>query len=200
MNAPTTATDKKVVVLDTSAFVAGFDPFSIEGELFTSPAVKEEIVENSMSGVRFRTAVESGKLKVKMPSEAFIDRTKSSATVIGDKHLLSETDIQVLALALELRTRGSSPLIVTDDYSMQNVANQIGIEFASLATFGIRLRLQWLRYCPACYRRYPTDSKTGICEICGTKLKRKPLKKYRLNLNCPTNISNEGLERRKQKH
>jgi rRNA maturation endonuclease Nob1 len=68
-------------------------------------------------------------------------------------------------------------MIATDDYSIQNVANQMGIEFASLATFGIRFRLQWIRYCPACHKKYPANYKFRKCEVCGTELKRKPLRK-----------------------
>jgi UPF0271 protein len=82
-----------------------------------------------------------------------------------------------LALALEFKSAGYSPLIVTDDYSIQNVANQIGVEFASLMTFGIRFRLHWILYCPACHKKYPSDYKLKACEICGTTLKRKPLSK-----------------------
>ena len=40
---------KKAIILDTSAFVAGFDPFSIGEEQFTVPLVKDEISENSMA-------------------------------------------------------------------------------------------------------------------------------------------------------
>jgi len=173
---------KKVIVLDTSAFAAGFDPLSISEEQYTVPMVKEEIMRSSMSWVRFRTAMESGKLKVKAPNKTFWDKVKAAATTVGDAFFLSETDIQVLALALELKTSGYLPLIATDDYSIQNVANQIGIEFASLATFGIRFRLKWIRYCPACRRKYPADYKSKKCEVCGTELKRKPLRKSRLNL------------------
>lgn len=39
---------------------------------------------------------------------------------------LSKADLQVLALAMELKRRGLRPLIVTDDYSIQNVTNKIG--------------------------------------------------------------------------
>jgi UPF0271 protein len=166
---------KKVVVLDTSAFVAGFDPFSISEEQYSVPAVREEIRENSMAGVRFKTAVESGKLKVRAPKKIFRDQTQDSATLMGDAFFLSEADLQVLALALELKTNGYSPLIATDDYSIQNVADQMGVEFDSLATFGIRFRLQWLRYCPACHKQYPANYKSRRCEVCGTELKRKPV-------------------------
>jgi len=83
-------------------------------------------------------------------------------------------------LALELKDSGLTPLIVTDDYSIQNVANKIGVEFSSLMTFGIKFRFKWILYCPACYRKYPSDYKSKVCEVCGTELKRKPKKKIRL--------------------
>ena len=166
-----------MIVLDTSAFLTGFDPFSISEEQYTVPAVKEEIRESSMAWVRFKTAVENGKLKVRTPGKIFADKAKSSATFVGDAFFLSEADLQVLALALELKMRGYSPLVATDDYSMQNVADQMGIGFTSLATFGIRFRLQWIRYCPACHKKYPSDYKSRRCEVCGTELKRKPVEK-----------------------
>ena len=157
--------------------MAGFDPLSIGEEQVTVPMVKEEIKESSIAWVRFKTAEQSGKLNVRAPKKIFMDKVKASATLVGDTFFLSEADLQVLALALELKTQGYSPLIATDDYSIQNVANQMSIEFASLATFGIRFRLQWIRYCPACHKRYPADYKSRRCEVCGTELKRKPLRK-----------------------
>lgn len=87
---------------------------------------------------------------------------------------LSETDKQLLALAVELKSAARNPQIVTDDYSIQNVATQLGIEFTALATFGIRRLLEWIRYCPACHREYPANYKSNTCEVCGTELKRKP--------------------------
>jgi len=164
------------MVLDTSAFLVGFDPFSVSEDQVTVPKVKEEIKTNSMTWVRFKTAVENGKLKVKTPSEEFLNRVKASAITVGDSFFLSETDMQILALALELKAAGYSPQIVTDDYSIQNVATQMGIEFASLATFGIRRLLEWVRYCPACHREYPADYGFTKCAVCGTGLKRKPRK------------------------
>jgi len=174
-------TDRRVIVLDTSAFVAGFDPFSISEEQYTVPMVQEEIMRNSIAWVRFKTAMESRRLIVKSPDKTFLVEVKASATLVGDTFFLSETDLQVLALALELKEKGHNPTIVTDDYSIQNVANQIGIEFASLVTFGIRFRLNWLRYCPACGREYSPNYKSKTCKVCGTELKRKPLRKTNLN-------------------
>jgi len=173
---------KRVIVLDTSAFVAGFDPFSVSEEQYTIPMVKEELIRSSMAWVRFKIAIDSGKVKLKKPSTPFLDKVKTSAGIIGNTFFLSETDLQILALALELKMRGYSPLIATDDYSIQNVANQMSIEFAPLATFGIRFHQQWIRYCPACHRRYSANYKSRKCEVCGTELKRKPLRKKLLKL------------------
>jgi len=139
--------------------------------------VKEELAYNSLPWVRFYTAVESGRLKVRTPMARIFEEVKESSKMVGDVLYLSRVDLQVLALALELRGEGHNPLIVTDDYSIQNVANQMGIEFASLMTFGIRYRLHWLLYCPACRRKYPSDYKLKSCQVCGTELKRKPLRK-----------------------
>jgi len=165
---------KRIIVLDTSAFLAGFDPFSLSEEQVTVPKVEEEIRKNSMILVRFKTALENGKLKVKAPSEEFLNKVKASSTKVGDSFLLSETDLQLLALALELKATGYAPQIVTDDYSIQNVATQLGIEFLALATFGIKRLLEWIRYCPACHREYPANFSSKECLVCGTELKRKP--------------------------
>ncbi len=139
--------------------------------------VEEELVSNSLPWVRFKTAIESGKLRVKPPSIYFLDKVKESSKTVGDVLYLSQVDLQVLALALELKSYSLDPLIVTDDYSIQNVANQIGIEFASLMTVGIRYRLHWILYCPACHQKYPSDYKFKTCQVCGTELKRKPLRR-----------------------
>jgi UPF0271 protein len=127
-----------------------------------------------MAQVRFNAAIESGKVQVKTPKTEYTHKIKTSANKVGDAYLLSETDMQLLALALELKTQGEHPEIITDDYSIQNVAKQNNIEFYSLATFGIRRLLEWMRYCPACYKEYPVNSSVKTCQICGTKLKRKP--------------------------
>jgi UPF0271 protein len=167
--------NKKVIVIDTSALIAGFDPFSINEYQYAPPMVRDEIAEHNIHWVRFKTALENGRVKVQNPEEKFVERTRSLASSLGDSYLLSETDIQVLSVALELRTKGYNPVIATDDYSIQNVASEMDIEFIPLSTFGIRRCLRWLRYCPACHKRYPSDYTLLKCEVCGTKLKRKPI-------------------------
>jgi UPF0271 protein len=130
-----------------------------------------------MPWMRFKAAVENRRLMVRAPRNSFLQEVKEASKRVGDIRYLSEADLQVLALALELKNRGLNPSIVTDDYSIQNVANQVGVNFTSLMTYGIRFRFNWILYCPACHRKYPSDYKFKSCEVCGTKLKRKPLRK-----------------------
>ena len=171
---------RRVIVLDTSAFIAGFDPLAVPEKQYTVPEVKKELIAGSMPWMRFNAAIENRKLNIRNPKSSVLQEILEASRKVGDMRYLSEVDLQVLALALELKGRGLSPLIITDDYSIQNVANKIDVEFTSLLTFGIKFRFKWILYCPACYRKYPSDYKFKICEICGTTLKRKPKKKTRL--------------------
>jgi UPF0271 protein len=162
-----------MLVLDTSAFLAGFDPFSLGCGQATVPKVEEEIKKNSIIKTRLETAVESGKLKIKVPTTHFSNLAKKEAAKVGDVFKLSDADLQLLALSLELKSEGWEPQIVTDDYSIQNVAAKLGIAFVALATFGIKRQLKWVKYCPACYREYSANGKSSECQVCGTDLKRK---------------------------
>ena len=171
---------EKAIVLDTSAFIAGFDPLAVPEKQYTVSEVKNELNAGSMPWMRFNAAIENGKITIMKPKDSCFQEILEASKKVGDMRYLSEADLQVLALAMELKGRGLSPLIVTDDYSIQNVANKIDVEFTSLMTFGIKFRFKWILYCPACYRKYPSDYKFKSCEVCGTELKRKPKKKSRL--------------------
>jgi len=71
-------------------------------------------------------------------------------------------------------------IIFTDDYSVQNLAIIMKLCFKSLATRGISKRIRWIIYCPACMRTYKDRTYYDICPICGTKLKRRPIKKAKV--------------------
>ncbi len=115
-------------------------------------------------------------MKIKTPTSSSLAEVSSKATMLGDKVVLSKTDTNILALALDLNKQGLAPVIVSDDYAVQNVAESLNLAYQSLATYGIRQKFNWVFYCPACFRRYPTGD-TEVCLVCGTKLKRKPLTK-----------------------
>lgn len=169
--------NRNFLVLDTSAFIAGFDPFSIHSIMFSVPAVKNELTPNTLPWIRFYTAVENKKLKVRKPTENSLKKVKIASKKTGDLKFLSDADQQVLALAVELQDSTRQPYIITDDYSIQNVANQMKIKFSPLTTMGINYKFNWILYCPACHHKYPADYTDKNCEFCESMLKRKPFKK-----------------------
>ncbi|MEM2110529.1 MAG: NOB1 family endonuclease [Candidatus Bathyarchaeia archaeon] len=176
----TNMNSKKVIVLDTSAFIAGFDPFAVDGDLYSVPTVEKELVKDSLPRLRFEASVERRKLRVFEPDATYVSMVKESSKDVGDINSLSDVDVKILALAIQLKEEGLKPAIVTDDYSIQNVAKKLGLSFKPLLTYGIRFFLHWQIYCPSCHRRYPPDHKFDQCEICGTNLKRKPLRKTQI--------------------
>jgi UPF0271 protein len=166
----------KVLVLDTSAFIMGLDPLGLDYESYSVPEVTEELRQQTGPSYRLTVSSSSGKLKIQSPTEASLDAVSENAKQLGDKIALSKADTCVIALALDLKNEGNLPIIVSDDYAIQNVAEGIGIAYQSLATLGIRQRFSWTSYCPACFRRYPAGN-IQECLVCGTKLKRKPLQR-----------------------
>lgn len=167
----------RILVLDASAFIGGFDPSSVSEETYSVPEVETELLEGSLSKLRFNTSLESGKLKVIKPQQQYINIVKKASEEVGDAILLSDTDISILALAAQLKDEGHNPIIITEDYSIQNVAERLKLKFTSLANLGIRYQLFWKQYCPACGKEYQANKKITICENCGTELKRKPIKR-----------------------
>jgi len=170
----------KVLIIDTSAFIAGFDPFLVKEKVYTVPEVGKELLKNTIPYFRFEASYNCGRLKIKSPSLKIKKEVIKKSIELGEKLALSEADLEILALALELKLKGKKPIIISDDYSIQNMAKSLNLEFSSLATFGISYRFKWIFYCPACFKKYPQSYNLKVCPICGTDLKRKVLKKKAL--------------------
>ncbi len=119
----------------------------------------------------------TGRLKVVEPEERHLDAVEDESLRMGESHALSATDKQVLALGLQLRDGELEPVIVSDDYSVQNMAETLGLRHRGLATPGIKKRYTWTLYCPGCRREYAEPQIDDVCPVCGTELKRKPVRK-----------------------
>ncbi len=163
-----------VLVLDTSAFIMGFNPSKTD-EAYSVRAVEEELSAGTMPQLRFRMFSEKGDLTVRPPSLRAERIVEEASLKVGESGYLSKADREVLALAMDLKLDGKEPVIVSDDYAIQNLADHLQITHSSLANFGIVHRFNWIMYCPACYRRYKPPEKK--CRVCGTELRRKVLSK-----------------------
>lgn len=149
----------KGLVLDTSALFYGKD-LPPGYELVISPGVAHELQREGM-GDRLEMLLAT-RVRVLSPSKRSADRVRKEAEGTGDSRRLSETDIEVLALALELGYQ-----IVTDDYSIQNLATVLGVPFRGLDQKGIGAVFEWEARCKGCGKRFPAAVKE--CDICGSE-------------------------------
>lgn len=152
-----------IYILDSSCFLSGIQPPA--GILYTVPGVVDE-VRPGRKELGFARALG---LEVRTPAPGSIRQVEEAAGSTGDIHRLSNTDIHLIALALE--TGGT---LLTDDYSMQNTARSLGTPYRPVAGTGISKVERWYHRCAYCgaYQEGPSRE----CPICGGPMKttRRP--------------------------
>ncbi len=152
-------------VLDATALRAGMS-IQEKGRFFTTPGVIDEIRKGRVAR-SLELAVEIS-LTVAEPGDGAKRKIQETAEQTGDDGRLSETDKEILALAWELKA-----VIVSDDYSVQNVAAVLGLKTESQID-GIRKTINWTYRCRGCGRYY--DEKQPDCPICGSEVRSVPRK------------------------
>jgi UPF0271 protein len=159
-------------VIDTSAIFRQ-DQFTAENIQLATPS----LIENEMDQKGLKDTVAllkaTDKLRIIDPSKDAIQRVKETAAQLGDLQYLSSPDIHLLALALDLTAKNLHTIILSDDYSIQNVAQRLSLEFKSVTSSGIREVIKWETYCSACGHKEPERTQESICPVCGTELKRR---------------------------
>lgn len=158
------AAKKRPLVLDSSAIMAG-KPVSAEMVLYAPPSVINEFNNGGRSRRNLDYLLEAG-LRVIDPKPQTVVEVEEVATSTGDYHRLSRTDLEVLALAKDV-----GGVIVTDDYSIQNVAATIKLAFEPAGhETGITEILKWEYRCRGCGKKYPDGAKED-CDVCGSEIK-----------------------------
>ena len=149
---------KKVVYIIDSCVI--FLRKAVYDEMVTIPEVISEILdENSKLYLSVKN------LRVESASNESIREAMDIAKETGDIHKLSDTDIKLIAKALDELKRGNDVVIVTDDYAIQNVAKRIGIKFEGVIQKKISKEYKWVKVCSGCGRKIKSD----ICPICGSE-------------------------------
>ena len=164
-------TNKKIefYILDTSAILSG-KPFNLENvKMITIPDIEQEIKPGGKDYQIFQFLKEKG-LRYQLPSEKSINEIIKKTEETGDFERLSNFDIQLLALSLDIKNQGDHPIIITDDYSIQNIANYIDIKFETISQKGITKRFKWINRCRGCGKKFKDD--INICPICGAETKK----------------------------
>ena len=154
-------------VIDTAIFIQGID---VEG--FTTPKVVEE-VRDPESRLFLEGLISAGKVKVLVPSKESVEAVMEASRKTGELNELSEADVEVLALAYELKAT-----LLTDDYNLQNIAKTLGIPFKTLKR-GIKRVIRWNYVCIGCGKRFSEMPPEGVCPDCGSPVRLIPRKKRR---------------------
>jgi len=154
-------------VLDSSAFYAGI-PFSSNEPSYITSLIYNEIEHIKKDHDAVQILIETKRLIIHEPEHRFTIAVYDAAKKSGDFANLSEQDISIIALSLQLKAE-----LVTDDFAISNVAKNLSIKVVPVMTSGIKNVVIWKYYCPGCKTNF---SKVSECPRCGNKLKRKPLK------------------------
>ena len=163
-----------VYVLDASAIIGGFS--SKESQNFITASVISEI-KDFKSKLYLESAIEDGSITIREPESVDIKNVSDIIIKSGDVLRLSDVDKNLVALAFKLKREHKNPLVVTDDYSMQNVLKIVGMPYRSVLTEGINEIYGWVKICKGCKRKYPPEYVFDECEICGTRIIKKRIKK-----------------------
>lgn len=166
--------NNRVYVLDASAIIGGFVSKKFENYI-TAGAVSE--IKDIKSKLFLDTAVVDGKVTIMEPDSVDVESVNEVILKSGDVLRLSVVDKYLVALAFKLKREGKTPVVVTDDYSMQNVLKIVNMPSRSVLSEGIKEIYGWIKVCKGCKKKYPTDYPIDECEICGTHIIKKRIKK-----------------------
>jgi len=154
-------------VLDASAFYAGI-PFGSQIESYTTPKVYDEIKHIKKNHDALGILLETKRLTIIEPEKEYTDVVIKMSKTTGDFNELSKEDISSIALCLKLNGE-----LITDDFAVSNVAQNLGLNVSPLMTKGIKDVGNWVYYCPGCHKNF---SESIECPICGNQLRKKLLK------------------------
>lgn len=160
---------KKFFIIDTSAILSGKPIVITDAAIITTPGVSDEFSPGGRDFHIFELLKETG-LMIQMPSKEAQTTVKQTAQETGDDRRLSVADIEIVALALDINKKpDQEATILSDDYSIQNVASTLNIKFQGFLQKGITKKFKWVSRCPGCGKQFNEIKK--ICPICGTATK-----------------------------
>ena len=119
-------------VLDSSAFYAGI-PFSSSEPSVTTSHVYNEIKHIKKDHDAVQILIETRRLKISDPEHKFIITVNDAAKKSGDFPNLSQEDVSIIALSLQLNAE-----LITDDFAVSNVAKNLSIKVIPIMTSGIK--------------------------------------------------------------
>ncbi|MFQ5974707.1 MAG: NOB1 family endonuclease [Candidatus Hydrothermarchaeales archaeon] len=167
----------EIFILDTSAIIGGFRP-SPKHQNYTIQEVVDEVKDDRS---RLLLDLDLGhSLKILKPSSESLRQVISRSKETGDYMHVSSTDFKVISLALDFKKKEEEPIVVSDDYDVQNLSRDLSIIFQPMLERGIKEVFTWKIVCKACGKEFSLDYDNEECNICGSKISKIVSSKERI--------------------
>jgi len=154
------------------------DPSSIMNISFAD--LKENIVfyitESALNEIKDylnKIKISKFKLYVLNPKEKTIKEIKEKLLNFVPLELLSDSDIELIALAKELNY-----VLFTEDFKIQNACYFLKIKFDNFRKKIIKYAYLYRKFCPNCKKFF--ENKYKKCKYCGEDLEIKIVKKFKV--------------------
>ena len=161
---------ESVDVLDTSALISW--PVERMSGAVVLEGQKEEVERKFPERM---ISLEVSDLNWETPTDESVEIARKLASKTGDISGLSSIDLGLLALAIEKNGR-----LHTDDYRLQNLCKNAGVEWLPVETGGISSVWKWEVRCSGCQSKAEQPNfvtlkkeELGECQDCGAPLRVK---------------------------
>ena len=169
----------KIYVLDTGGLLTTWSDGHTGEELITTRSIIDEL-HNRPSIMRADTLISTGRLKEEVVNANALEIVLDSAKRIGDLNVLSDSDIEIIALAFSKKESGYDVILVSTDLAVLNTASSLDLETHD-PKGRMTHQIKWHLKCPACGHTEQKASSDLECPICGTAMRRKAARRRRIS-------------------
>lgn len=162
---------KKLLLLDSAA-VLNNPNFSFSDGSYAMPYRVADELKDLQSRNLLQNALHSKRIALFEPSHDSLKAAKELAEsrgVIG----LSATDLDLIAVAIDLCSKQLLESVQTDDYSVQNMLLLLKIPFKAVLHKGITEERGFQRKCIGCGKTFNSSFVGRTCPDCGSFLKKE---------------------------
>jgi rRNA maturation endonuclease Nob1 len=166
-----------IYVIDSGVLFSTWTKTVPAGVFATTMGVVDEI-HNKPSKFRADILELLDRLQKEIPPSDSIRVVTKAAIETGDKPVLSETDVELIALAYSKKKAEANTTLVSTDMAVLNVARHLGIDTID-PSGRFKDDIRWFLICPACNHNSMVFTEGFECPVCGTQMHRKVFRKAR---------------------
>ena len=157
-------------VLDAGILFSSWTAKVPDGMFVTTSKVLEEI-KNRPSKVRAEFLTLLDRLREDFATPESIKAVRVAASKTGDRSVLSDVDVEIIALAHTKHSSGIKTTLVSTDLAVLNTARHLGLPVLD-PSGKFKHEIVWSLRCPACKHKSRFRTTNLECPVCGTVMRR----------------------------